>query len=170
MFLFFFTYTTISDHHSPRSAAKLAYEDVQDVIDGKILGGVPVIPEHDASAIEHDIKILDGLTKQMRARRFLDGALASDDHKLSFKLDDSGMPVDCWPCDRVDAQQLVEEVIVLFNSGMCRLILCSVYDLDQHFGCQAYRGKFTRTSPSSSSRHPYRTQTGMTSLYIFALY
>jgi protein SSD1 len=41
-----------------RSAAKLGYKNAQDVIDGKTLGDVPVIPEHDASAIEHDIKLL----------------------------------------------------------------------------------------------------------------
>ena len=41
-----------------RSAAKLSYTNAQDVIDGKGLGDVSVIPEHEASAIEGDIKLL----------------------------------------------------------------------------------------------------------------
>jgi protein SSD1 len=80
------------------------------VIEGKLLGGVPVTPEQDAAGIEHDIRVLQDLAKQMRARRFQNGALASESLKLSFKLDDNGMPVDCWQYERTDANEMIEEV------------------------------------------------------------
>ena len=41
-----------------RSAGQLAYRNVQDVIDGKSLGNVPIAPEYEAGDIEHDIKLL----------------------------------------------------------------------------------------------------------------
>ena len=42
-----------------RSATKLSYANAQAVIEGKTLGDVPVIPEHDAAAIAHDVKVLE---------------------------------------------------------------------------------------------------------------
>ena len=48
---------------------------MQGVIEGKSLGDVPVIPEHDASGISHDIKVLDDIAKQLRARRFQNGCV-----------------------------------------------------------------------------------------------
>lgn len=41
-----------------RSSAKLSYANAQDVINGKGLGSVPIVPEHNAAAIEGDIKLL----------------------------------------------------------------------------------------------------------------
>jgi protein SSD1 len=92
----------------------LDYQAAQDVIEGKVLGNVPVAPEHDAAAIEHDIKVLHDLAQQLRARRFHNGALDLSSNKLKFKLDDNGMPVDCWQDDRRDSHSLVEEVRHLF--------------------------------------------------------
>jgi protein SSD1 len=75
------------------------------------MSGVPIIPEHDAGDIEHDIKVLENLAKQLRAQRFANGALSLDSLRLSFKLNDNGLPVDCWQRERTDANELVEEVI-----------------------------------------------------------
>jgi protein SSD1 len=96
-----------------RSAAKLSYQEAQDVIEGKVLGSIPVTPEHDAAGIEHDIKVLQDLVKQLRTRRFQNGALASESLKLSFQLDENGMPIDCWQYERSDAHDVVEEVRVV---------------------------------------------------------
>ena len=88
------------------------------MIDGKTLGDVPVIPEHNASDIEHDIKILDDLAKQMRDRRFQGGAIKAERLDIEFKLDESGMPVDCGSNDRSEANNLVEEVrSIIFSSS-----------------------------------------------------
>lgn len=78
------------------------------------MGAVAITPEHDAADIAHDIRILEGLAKKLRAERFENGALSTDSLKLSFKLDDNtGQPVDCWQYQRADANDLIEEVRVI---------------------------------------------------------
>jgi protein SSD1 len=97
-----------------RSAAKLAYKDAQNVIEGKTLGSVAVSPDHGAADIEHDIKILESIAKKLRARRFENGTLSLESLRLQFKLDDSGLPADCGQYERTDANDLIEEVFVIF--------------------------------------------------------
>ncbi|KAI0053558.1 RNB-domain-containing protein [Auriscalpium vulgare] len=105
-----------------KSAAKLSYSNVQDVLDGKSLGDVSVTPEHDAAAIEHDIKALQDLAKQLRARRFQSGALSLESPRLSFKLNDAGQPVDCSQYQRTEANELVEELMLLTNMTVAQQI------------------------------------------------
>ena len=93
-----------------KSSAQLSYANAQDVIEGKVLGGVPVAPEHDASAIEHDIRILHDIAKVLEERRFKNGALSTETPKSSFTLDESGRPVDCDQSVPNDANAVVREV------------------------------------------------------------
>lgn len=93
-----------------RSAAKLAYADAQNVIEGQVLGDVSVAPEHTHQDIAHDIRTLDTIAKKLRTKRFHDGALALDSPKLSFHLNEEGFPIDCSQSERQDANTLVEEV------------------------------------------------------------
>ena len=74
------------------------------------MGDVPVIPEHDAAGIAHDIKVLDDIAKQLRARRFQSGCVKSHSLRLKFKLDENGLPIDCGPYERTEAHNLIEEV------------------------------------------------------------
>lgn len=103
-----------------RSAAKLSYADAQKVIEGQVLGDVAVIPDHDASAIEHDIKVLESLAKSIRARRFQNGTLSLESLRLSFKLDENGMPTDCGQYQRNDANELIEEFMLLTNIAVAQ--------------------------------------------------
>ncbi|EIM88459.1 RNB-domain-containing protein [Stereum hirsutum FP-91666 SS1] len=105
-----------------KSAAKLTYNNAQDVIEGKPLGDVVVIPEHDASAIEHDIKALNDLAKELRTRRFENGALALESPRLTFKLGADGLPIDCSQYARFDAHELVEEFMLLTNCTVAQQI------------------------------------------------
>ena len=100
-----------------RSAAKLAYDNAQAVIEGKLLGSVPVAPEHDPRDIEHDIKILHSLAQQLRSKRSQAGYLRISSTRLSFELDDKGLPVDCSIYQTADANSLIEEVSLSSNSG-----------------------------------------------------
>lgn len=103
-----------------KSAAQLSYTDAQNVIEGKTLGSVPVIPEHNAADIAHDIKVLEDIAKQLRAQRIDNGALSLESLKLSFSLDDNGFPTDCGPVEYADANKLVAEVcLVLFHIDQC---------------------------------------------------
>ena len=105
-----------------RSAAKLAYADAQKVIEGQTLGGVAIIPEHDAGDIAHDIKILEGLAKSIRAERFKNGTLRLDSLRLSFQLDENGLPTDCGQYIATDANELVEEFMLLSNTAVAQHI------------------------------------------------
>ncbi|EGO27535.1 hypothetical protein SERLADRAFT_346957, partial [Serpula lacrymans var. lacrymans S7.9] len=105
-----------------KSAAKISYEKAQKVIDGHVLGDVPVTPDHDAAAIEHDIKVLNSLAKQLRARRFQDGALSLSTMQLQFKLDESGLPIDCWQHESSDANELVEEFMLMTNVSVAQRV------------------------------------------------
>lgn len=97
-----------------KSATKLSYSKVQSVIDGKTLGDVPVIPEHNAADIAHDIKILDDLAKQLRERRVQAGSITSESEKVTFTLDEDGLPIDCGAYERSEAHNLIEEVSANF--------------------------------------------------------
>ena len=78
-----------------KSSAQLSYANAQDVIEGKVLGGVPVTPEHDTLAIEHDIRILHDLAKVLEECQFNNSTLSTETPKSSFTLDELGRPVDC---------------------------------------------------------------------------
>lgn len=95
-----------------RSCAKLSYTEAQNAIDGHILGDLVVAPEHSTQAIVHDIKVLNGLAKQLRATRFQDGAVGLTSKHLKFTLDENGRPVDCEQTENTDANNIVEEVCV----------------------------------------------------------
>jgi protein SSD1 len=60
------------------SAARLAYSDVQRVINGQHLGDSFVNNVHKASDVEQDILILQSLASKLTARRFNSGALRLD--------------------------------------------------------------------------------------------
>lgn len=105
-----------------KSSAKLAYAQAQDVIEGQALGGVPVAPEQNASDVEHDVKVLYNLAKHLRERRFQNGCLGSESQRLTFKLDDDGMPTDCYSYKRTDANNLVEEFMLLTNMSVAQQV------------------------------------------------
>jgi protein SSD1 len=93
-----------------KSAAKLSYDIVQGALDGKSLGDVSVVPEHESSSIENDVRLLYELAKLLSARRFQNGALRLESPRLSFKLNDQGLPVDCSQSVTTEANSIVEEV------------------------------------------------------------
>lgn len=98
-----------------RSAAKLTYEDAQNLIDGSNVGGIVVGPDHQWGAIQSDVKLLQSLAKKLRTQRFRNGALSLESLSLSFKLDDNGLPVDCGQYERCDANYMIEEFMLLTN-------------------------------------------------------
>lgn len=65
--------------------------------------------------IEHDIRNLEDLAKKLRAQRFENGTLSLESLRLSFKLDDNGMPLDCGQYQQTDANFLIQEASIFFN-------------------------------------------------------
>ncbi|KIK48946.1 hypothetical protein CY34DRAFT_7939 [Suillus luteus UH-Slu-Lm8-n1] len=105
-----------------KSSAKLSYTDAQKAIDGHMLGDLVVAPEHSTLAIVHDIKVLNGLAKQLRATRFQDGAVSLSSKRLKFTLDENGRPVDCEQTENTDANNIVEEFMLLTNITVAQRI------------------------------------------------
>ncbi|KAF8138706.1 SSD1 protein [Boletus edulis] len=105
-----------------KSAAKLSYNNAQKAINGQPLTGLPVSSEHDLSAIEEDVRILYSIACQLRAKRLQDGALTLPSSRLSFTLDENGLPMDCAQDDRNDANDLVEEFMLLTNIAVAQRI------------------------------------------------
>lgn len=81
-----------------------------------------IAPEHNASDVAHDIKVLHSIAQQLRAKRFQAGALAIESVKITFKLDANGLPVDCDSYSRYDAHKLVEEFMLLANIAAAQQI------------------------------------------------
>ncbi|KAG5638203.1 hypothetical protein H0H81_001300 [Sphagnurus paluster] len=109
-----------------RSAAKLGYKDAQNAIDGQDLGHIVIAPEHKASDIENDIRILQGLAKKLRAQRFENGTLSLESLQLTFEIDDNGLPVDCGQRKLTDANSLVEEFMLLSNIAVAQQIAANL--------------------------------------------
>jgi len=96
--------------HYSRSASKLSYQEVQNVIEGKPLGDIPIIPEHDAQGLACDIKVLSDLAQQLRHERLRSGALSLDSPQLKFELDEKGLPLDCSEYEVLNSHRMIEEV------------------------------------------------------------
>jgi len=112
-----------------KSASKLAYAHAQTAIEtGKLPEGIKIHDDHDPEGIATDIKLLDDMARQMRARRFNEGALRIDNVKLSFALDADGRPDDCKVYARLDSHSLIEEFMLLANQAVAQKIASGLPD------------------------------------------
>lgn len=68
------------------------------------------------------------MARQMRARRFENGALRIDNVKLSFALDEDGRPIDCKVYERQDSHSLIEEFMLLANQAVATKIAAGLPD------------------------------------------
>jgi protein SSD1 len=105
-----------------KSAAKLSYTHAQQAIDGQSLSALHVSSDHSLSAIEDDVRALYGIANHLRAKRLQDGALTLSSSRLSFTLDEKGLPTDCGQGDRNNANDLVEEFMLLTNTAIAQRI------------------------------------------------
>lgn len=53
--------------------------------------------------------IAQAIARQLRKRRFENGALKIDNVKVAFSLDQNGLPEDCVTYERKEANELIEE-------------------------------------------------------------
>ncbi|KAH9951601.1 RNB-domain-containing protein [Amylocystis lapponica] len=104
-----------------KSAAKLTYNDAQAMIEGKSID-VVVTPEHDAAGVAQDLSVVDDLAKQLRARRLQNGCLQTETLRLSFTLDETGQPIDCGQYERKQANNVVEEFMLLTNIAVAQQV------------------------------------------------
>lgn len=106
-----------------KSTAQLSYADAAAVIAGNELPATANVSiAHPASKVEGDIKLLHDLATKLRAKRMDNGSMFSNRSKLSFVLDDTGRAIDTSVSERNDANNLVEEFMVLTNIAAAAVV------------------------------------------------
>ena len=102
-----------------RSNRRFAYEEVQAIIEREQQGGKEPLP---GDELKNEIMTLDSLAKILRAKRFADGALSFDRVEVRFDIDETGHPVSVFFKESKDANQLVEEFMLLANRTVAEFI------------------------------------------------
>lgn len=113
-----------------KSAAKLSYIHVQNVIDAgsdttkakDALQDIDLSGNHTLDDVIESISILNSTAKAMRKRRFEAGAVRLDQPKIGFELNDDLEPVNAEPYVIRDSNRLVEEFMLLANMYVAQYI------------------------------------------------
>ncbi|KXN68223.1 RNB-domain-containing protein [Conidiobolus coronatus NRRL 28638] len=106
-----------------KSCGKLAYEDAQEVIEGRHLpSDVTIYGDHDVSKIEQNIMHLFNLSQKMRKRRFDSGAVQVNRFRLSINLDQDGFPESFYTYQGKESNKLIEEFMLLANMSVAEKI------------------------------------------------
>ena len=115
-------------HTIIRSNRRYAYEDVQQLLEanGVVDGTGEPAPKPGKSGYkgENALRLitLDRLAKQLRAKRFKNGAVKFDREELHFDIDDKGKPTRCYFKRSKDANKLIEEFMLLANRTVAESI------------------------------------------------
>ncbi|MBR4811342.1 MAG: ribonuclease R [Bacteroidaceae bacterium] len=102
-----------------RSNRRFAYEEVQAIIEREQQGGKEPLP---GDEFKQEIMTLDSLAKILRQKRFADGALSFDHVEVRFDIDETGHPISVFFKESKDANQLVEEFMLLANRTVAESI------------------------------------------------
>ncbi|MCF0203111.1 MAG: ribonuclease R [Bacteroidaceae bacterium] len=78
--------------------------------------------------------VLDFLAKKLREKRFKNGAVKFDREELRFDIDEDGKPVRCYYKKSLDANQLIEEFMLLANRTVAEMIGAEHKDQDRDSG------------------------------------
>lgn len=115
-------------HTIIRSNRRYAYEEAQQVLeDNGVVDGTgepaPVPgPEGYKDEYGRELCTLDRLAKQLRKKRFKNGAVKFDSEELHFDVDEKGHPVRCYFKRSKDANKLIEEFMLLANRTVAESI------------------------------------------------
>lgn len=132
-----------------KSCVKLAYEEAQCIIDKPnstdwIQEGVnmPKLHSYNWTQISKSVVVLNRIARNLRLKRFQDGALRIDQVKMKYELDrETGYPTGYTIEQRGEANFLIEEFMLLANMSVAKII---------HAHCKELA--FMRRHPSSSSQ------------------
>ncbi len=69
-----------------------------------------------------EINVLNGLAKQLRKRRYDNGALEFDRAEVRFDIDETGRPISVYFKESKDANKLIEEFMLLANIAVAEKI------------------------------------------------
>jgi len=125
-----------------RSAAKLSYIHVQNVIDAgqdmnkakEALADVKLAGSHTVEDVIKSILILNTTAKAMRKKRFDAGAVRLDQPKVGFELNEDFEPLSAEPYIIRDSNRLVEEFMLLANMYVAEYI-ATIFPLHSMLRC-----------------------------------
>lgn len=86
-----------------KSDVRMAYEEAQTII------------ETEKGGHSKQILTMNNLAKQLRERRFANGAIGFERHEVSFNLDEKGKPLGVYFTEMKEANHLIEEFMLLAN-------------------------------------------------------
>lgn len=93
-----------------KSDSRLTYEEAQTVI------------ETGKGAFATEILKLNDLAKQLRDRRFANGAINFERYEVKFNLDEKGKPLGVFFKESKEANHLIEELMLLVNKTVAEVI------------------------------------------------
>ena len=113
-----------------QSCGQLHYAHAQHVIElppgraAELPEGAELVPgsPHSRRGVAEDIRTLHGLARKLRARRFAEGSLRLNNPKLSFRCDPQGHPLEASVYVQHEANELVEEFMLLANRRVATVI------------------------------------------------
>jgi len=94
------------------SDCRLTYEEAQEIIEGTA-DRIESVPP--GMGVFDCVKILNGIAKKVRKKRFKDGAVTFNRREPNFVLDEDNVPIDVFFHESADAHQLIEEYMLLAN-------------------------------------------------------
>ncbi|MAY84215.1 MAG: ribonuclease R [Flavobacteriales bacterium] len=89
---------------------RFTYDQAQELIEGA------------DGKLADEVRLLDGLAKQLRAARFKKGSIDFHSLEVKFKLDDKGEPLGVFIKEQKDANKLIEEFMLLANKKVAEFI------------------------------------------------
>ena len=93
-----------------KSDSRLTYEDAQTII------------ETEKGDFSNEILQLNHLAKQLRERRFTNGAINFERYEVKFNLDEKGKPLGVYFKESKEANHLIEEFMLLANKAVAEAI------------------------------------------------
>lgn len=100
-------------HTVIKSNRRFAYEEVQDIFDGKA---------SESKEIDEALKMLNKLAKILREKRFENGAVDFQREEVYFDLDEKGKPIGVHLKAATDSHKLIEEFMLLANRTVAESI------------------------------------------------
>jgi len=92
------------------SDRRFAYEEAQERI------------ETGEGDFAEEINILNGIAKNLKEKRFKNGAISFETTEVKFKLDEKGKPLYIYVKERKDAHKLIEEFMLLANRKVAEYV------------------------------------------------
>ena len=125
-----------------RSCRRFAYEEAQRVI------------ESGEGDYKDEILLLNTIAKKLRAERFKRGAIAFEREEMKFRLDDEGKPLGVYFKVQQEANQLIEEFMLLANRTVAEFCSASIKSGRRVPRAMVYR---VHESPSDEKLERFRS-------------